>query len=269
MSTSPPPVLVASRGRQYRLSPTADTLIGSRGCATILNDPGVAPQHACISPSGGRFVIEDLAGGTRVNGATIVGPVVLQSGDVITVGRTNLVFHDPGAPVAGSTGQPLRPAPPKPGRARPTSGVSPSPVVPPAKLPPSSSPPPLPSASVVARMRGEHTLWKGRPSFRLSPFAWLTMRYKLTTERLLVTGGLLTQSLEEVELIRVKDVRLETGILQRIFSLGTITIFTVDQTAPELQLKNIPQADRVREAIRNAVRDERQKQGVHFAELMT
>ena len=95
------------------------------------------------------------------------------------------------------------------------------------------------------------------------------MRYKLTTERLLVTGGLLTQSLEEVELIRVKDVRLETGILQRIFSLGTITIFTVDQTAPELQLKNIPQADRVREAIRNAVRDERQKQGVQFAELMT
>ncbi|GEM_PF-4690148 len=264
MPTSPPPVLVASRGRQYRLSPTADTLIGSRGCAVVLNDPDIAPQHACISPSGERFVIEDMGGGTRVNGATIVGPVVLQSGDVITVGQTNLVFHDPGAPVAGSTGQPLRPAPPKPRGVRPASGGSPSPVV-----PPSSTPVPLPSASVVARMRGEHTLWKGCPSFRLSPFAWLTMRYKLTTERLLVTGGLLTQSLEEVELIRVKDVRLETGILQRIFSLGTITIFTVDQTAPELQLKNIPQADRVREAIRNAVRDERQKQGVQFAELMT
>jgi len=103
----------------------------------------------------------------------------------------------------------------------------------------------------------------------LSPFAWLTTRYKLTTERLLVTGGLLTQSLEEVELIRVKDVQLERGVLQRIFSLGTITIFTADQTAPVLQLNNVPQADRVREAIRNAVRDERQKQGVHFAEFMT
>ena len=262
MPTPPSPVLVAPRGKQYRLSPTADTLIGSRGCAIMLNDPGVAPQHARITPSGGRFVIEDLGEGTQVNGVMTSGPIVLQSGDVIKLGRTNLVFHDPGAPAAVPTGQPPKSPPPRP------VGGAPKPVAPRARVSPSGTPAPLPSASVAARMRGERTLWKGRPSFQLSPFASLTTRYKLTTERLLVTTGLLKRSLEEVELIRLKDVRLETGVVQRMLSLGTITIFTVDQTAPELQLKNIPHADRVREAIRNAVRDERQRQGVRFAELM-
>jgi hypothetical protein len=248
----PAPILIAPRGRQYRLDPTAETFIGRQGCAVTLSDAGVAPRHARIVPSSGKFVLEDLGKGTRVNGAAIGGPVVLQSGDVIGVGRTNLVFYLPEAAAGAPVAQPPKGGAPAGRPARPSR---------------SGRLWPLPSPLVEARLRGEQTLWQGRPGLLLSPLAWLTTRYKLTNERMLVITGLLSQTWEEVELIRVKDIRLEMGCLQRIFSVGTITIFTADQTAPELQLRDVPQAERVREAIRNAVRQERQKQDVRFAEL--
>ena len=258
------PVLVASDGKQYRLNATADTLIGSQGCAILLSDPGVAPQQARIRPSGREFVIESMGGKTRVNGAIIAASTVLKSGDVITVGKTHLVFRVPERP-AGASMKQL--APQK--KEKPLAQRQPAPTASPAGSPQVSVSSSLPSPSVEARLRGERTVWKGRPGFLLSPATWFTSRYKLTNERLLVTTGVLSRSLEEVELIRVKDIRLETGCLQRIFSVGTIVVLSVDRTAPELQLINVPRANRVREAIRSALRDERQKQGVRFAEFMT
>ncbi len=241
------PILVTATDRRYQLNATAETLIGSRGCAILLADAQVAPQHARITPSQGQFMLVDLGGGIRVNGQIIGGTVALKHGDVITVGQTELRFDFVGRPIP--TGQPVRQAAPKPG----------------GNQPPAS----LPSASQAARMRGEQILWEGRPSVQLSLLTALTTHYKLTTERILIATGLLRQSLEEVELVRVKDIRLEHGILQRLFSLGTITIYTIDNTSPVLELLNVAKADRVREAIRNAVRDEQDKRGVrHIIEIM-
>jgi hypothetical protein len=113
------PVLVTAAGRRYRLSGSGDTLIGSRGCAITLADPGVSPQHARIFPSGGGFAIEDLGGGTMVNGAPVTGPTALRPGDTVTVGATDLVYQGgaapvqpPFPPVMPPTPQPRPPAPP-------------------------------------------------------------------------------------------------------------------------------------------------------------
>jgi membrane protein YdbS with pleckstrin-like domain len=95
----------------------------------------------------------------------------------------------------------------------------------------------------------------------MSPIGALITRYKLTTERLQADTGLLRRVLEEVELIRVKDIRLERGVLQRLFGSGTIEVITIDSTAPVLKLHDVAEPERLREAIRNAVADERQKRG--------
>jgi len=111
------PVLVAPSGRQYRLSTMTPTLIGSRGCAITLSDPGIAPKHAQVSPSGGGYIVQDMGGGTRVNSVPVTGPTPLQPGDTITVGTVNLVYQ---------------------GRVA-TGRLTPAPILPPTPQAPSSS----------------------------------------------------------------------------------------------------------------------------------
>lgn len=132
---SSPPMLVASDGRCYRLTPHGETLIGSRGCAIILADPNVAPKHARLSPAGGGFVIEDLGGGTRVNGALIAGPTPLQPGDTVTVGTMHLVYQGGATPVQVPRPPVMLPSPqPRPAVMPPTPWPHP-PAAPPAPLP--------------------------------------------------------------------------------------------------------------------------------------
>ncbi len=94
-----PPVQAA----RYRLrGPGVDaeltnavTLIGrSRRCDIVLTDPNVSRQHAEVRLTGGQVVLRDLGStnGTRVN-RRAAGQVVLQPGDRIEVGTTELLFE--------------------------------------------------------------------------------------------------------------------------------------------------------------------------------
>lgn len=112
------PMFVTPQGRRYRLSDTVDTLIGSRGCAITLTDPGISSRHARVFPSGGGFAIEDLAGGIKVNGKPIKAPYPLQPGDTIAVGPISLVYQGPRSAAGALQPQPAAP-PPKPAAALP------------------------------------------------------------------------------------------------------------------------------------------------------
>ena len=78
-------------------------------------------------------------------------------------------------------------------------------------------------------------------------------RYELTTERLRVRRGVLNKELEELELYRVRDYRLDQPFILRMFSLGNITITTTDVTQPMVILRGIRQSEQVREQVRNHV----------------
>ena len=147
-----PAMLISPGGRRYRLNPGGETLIGSQGCAILLSEPGVAPKHARILPSGGGYAIESLGGGIKVNGMPITIPAPLQPGDTVTIGGAQLVYQ--GTAV-------LPPARPAPIVAPPPKVVLP-PVMPPppavlpatptgvAAKPPKPVPPPKKAAMAVA-----------------------------------------------------------------------------------------------------------------------
>lgn len=63
-----------------------------------LTDPKVSRHHALIRREGRNFVLTDLgsANGTRVNGVLITGPHVLEHGERITIGDTELTYQEPG-----------------------------------------------------------------------------------------------------------------------------------------------------------------------------
>jgi pSer/pThr/pTyr-binding forkhead associated (FHA) protein len=78
--------------KQYAVGPVAT--IGRLGDNTIIIDsPAVSSHHACIFRDGYRFTVEDLqsTNGTFVNG-TRVSRQILQNGDVVRVGRHELVL---------------------------------------------------------------------------------------------------------------------------------------------------------------------------------
>jgi pSer/pThr/pTyr-binding forkhead associated (FHA) protein len=58
-------------------------------------DSEVSRAHALLEHAGGAWTIEDRgsSNGTLVNAARITGPHVLRDGDVVRVGRTQIVFH--------------------------------------------------------------------------------------------------------------------------------------------------------------------------------
>ena len=96
----------------------------------------------------------------------------------------------------------------------------------------------------------------------------LSTRYKLTSERLIVTTGLLSQRSEEVEIYRVKDVSVSQGALDRMFGLGTVTVLVNDSTSPRIELKSISQPMQKKEQIRHASRASRKTEGIRSVEYL-
>lgn len=93
-------------------------------------------------------------------------------------------------------------------------------------------------------------------------------RYRLTTQRLFAQTGLIAKHLEEVELFRVKDVTLRQGVLDRLLGVGTVTVLSTDDTAPELELAGIRDPLAAKEALRTAFRAARQREGLRTGEFI-
>ncbi len=94
---------------------------------------------------------------------------------------------------------------------------------------------------------------------------WLVVKmtkYELTTERFRVRYGVINKKMDELELYRVRDYKLDQPIFLRIFSLGNIILDTSDISNPTTIIKAIPNSEGVREQIRTSVEACRIKKGV-------
>lgn len=113
------------------------------------------------------------------------------------------------------------------------------------------------------------TFWLVVPIF-IAIWKWLVLRntrYELTTQRLRVRRGVLNKELEELELYRVRDYRLEQPLILRIFALGNISITTTDVSQPVVILRAVRESEQVREMIRNHVEQCRAAKGVRTLDM--
>ena len=83
------------------LGPERDRLSIGRLAAcevAVTWDTEVSRAHALLEQVGGAWTVEDRgsSNGTLVNAVRINGPHVLRDGDVVRVGRTQLIFHAAG-----------------------------------------------------------------------------------------------------------------------------------------------------------------------------
>ena len=96
---------------------------------------------------------------------------------------------------------------------------------------------------------------------------WLKNRsasYEITDQRLIVRRGILFKTIDEIELYRIKDVRLGYSLLNQMTDIGTITLTSSDRTTAggEFILRDIPMARDRREGLRKLVDRARQRRGV-------
>jgi uncharacterized membrane protein YdbT with pleckstrin-like domain len=103
--------------------------------------------------------------------------------------------------------------------------------------------------------------------FVLIGIRWLKNRsasYEITDQRLIIKRGILFKTIDEIELYRVKDVRLGYSLLNQMTDIGTITLTSSDRTTSggEFSLRDIPMARERREGLRKLVDRARQRRGV-------
>jgi uncharacterized membrane protein YdbT with pleckstrin-like domain len=94
---------------------------------------------------------------------------------------------------------------------------------------------------------------------------WLVIRntvYELTSERLKLRRGVLNKHLDEVELYRVRDYKLEQPFFLRLFGLGNILLQTSDRSHPSVRLRAIRDGEQLYERVRAAVEESRARKGV-------
>ncbi|WP_058303574.1 PH domain-containing protein [Gorillibacterium timonense] len=114
----------------------------------------------------------------------------------------------------------------------------------------------------------EAVLWEGKPADfedRLKNMAHLnTTDYTITNQRVIRKSGLIGKKVEEIELLRVKDLSIQQSVRERLFGVGNITILSEDPRTPELILEDVKDVHEVKDIIRKAVREEKARHRIVY-----
>ena len=113
-------------------------------------------------------------------------------------------------------------------------------------------------------------LWKDRK--RWCGLPWSFTRYSLIRRegeyaKLVNINGLLSTRTEEVNLYRVDDFDVYISLIDKIFGVGTITVYCKDASCDKLVLKNVKNPYKVRELLNKLVLEDRKRVGMRQSEV--
>ncbi len=111
--------------------------------------------------------------------------------------------------------------------------------------------------------------WLIFPLF-VSLWQWLVTKntkYELTSQRLKTRHGVLNKTMDDLELYRIKDYKLDRPLWLRMFSLGNVILETSDLSHPTVTVRAIRNAEELRETMRKYVearRDQKRVREIDF-----
>jgi|SRR5579859_2474637 len=93
------------------------------------------------------------------------------------------------------------------------------------------------------------------------PIAWAMVRsfrihstiYTVTSQRLLRSVGVLSQRIDEVELIRIRDYEVRKPFGLRLLGLGNLRILSADRSTPVVDIVAQRNVEQIRDALRMSV----------------
>lgn len=93
--------------------------------------------------------------------------------------------------------------------------------------------------------------------------------YELTNDRLIIRSGIFSKSIDEIELYRVKDIRMTYSMIGGWAGIGTLILTSSDPTTSggALVIPDVMDAQQRRETIRSLVDKARQRRGVRELDM--
>ena len=113
-------------------------------------------------------------------------------------------------------------------------------------------------------------LWSDRK--RWCGLPWSFTRYMVIRKqgqfaKLVNINGFLTSHSEEINLYRVDDLEVYQSITDKMFGVGTITVYCKDASCDKLILKNVKDPYKVRQLLDHLVNEDRARVGVRHTEM--
>ena len=130
--------------------------------------------------------------------------------------------------------------------------------------------------AIMIAMAGDWGAWPlGLTGLALLIVLWkwvqnMAAKYEITPERLVVRRGIVFKSIDEIELYRIKDVRMDFSLLNQWAGIGTICLSSSDETTRvgDLVMRHIDKAQARREELRRLVDAARQRRGVREIDMV-
>jgi hypothetical protein len=113
-------------------------------------------------------------------------------------------------------------------------------------------------------------LWQDRK--RWCGLPWSFTRYSVIRKdgqyaKLVNINGFLSSHSEEVNLYRVDDFEVHQSLTDKMFGVGTVTVYCKDATCDKIELKNVKNPYKVRQLLNKLVLEDRQRVGLRQTEM--
>ncbi len=101
----------------------------------------------------------------------------------------------------------------------------------------------------------QEIIWKDRKRYFGLPISFT--RYSIKGIRFYVSKGFINVEENELLIYRIMDIKFNRTLADRIFGVGTITLFTADKTDSELKIIRVKKPAKVRDLISRMSEQER------------
>ena len=113
-------------------------------------------------------------------------------------------------------------------------------------------------------------VWKDRKRILGMPITFT--RYNLVKKenswyKLFITTGLLSTHEEEVQLFRIFDLSLYQSLFDKIFNVGTITLYCNDESNSKLYLVKVKNPVKVRNMLASLIEEDRKRKNMRVNEF--
>lgn len=119
-----------------------------------------------------------------------------------------------------------------------------------------------------AYSNSNNELMRERKRWLFFGIPWTFTKYILTEKKLIIEKGLFTSTENEILMYRVLDVSMRRTFFQKLFGLGSITVYSHDKTNPTLEVKNIKHCKQFKEVLSEAVEKDRIRMKMRRSEII-
>jgi len=114
-------------------------------------------------------------------------------------------------------------------------------------------------------IREEQPLWHDRKRILGMPLSFTV--YEADQDRFTTRKGFFRTETNEILLYRILDLKLVRTLWQKIFGVGTITLYSADQSSETFEIKNIRRPEEVRKFLSRIAESARTQKGITGREI--